>query len=50
MMNSLNKWLSLLNETILGALKNLPLEAQDDLKERMAMYIKNYEREPGINA
>jgi len=50
MVNSLNKWLSLLNETVLGILRKLPLKEQDELKQRMAMYVLNYEREPGEKA
>lgn len=50
MVNSLNKWLSLLNETVLGIIRKLPLQEQDELKKRMAMYILNYERESGEKA
>jgi hypothetical protein len=44
MMNALNRWLGILSDVILNALKTLPLKEQDKLKERTAMHIKDYDR------
>ena len=43
-MNSLNKWMSLLSDTILNSLKTLPISKQDELRKRISMHINNYER------
>lgn len=44
MMNALNRWMSLLAEPVLGALRQLPISKQDEIKKRIAMHINNYER------
>lgn len=43
MMNALNKWMGLLSEVILNMMKTLPLQTQDQIKERLASHIKNFE-------
>ena len=50
MMNALNKWMGLLSEVILNMMKTLPLQTQDQIKERLASHIKNYEIDasPGV--
>lgn len=44
MMNALNRWMSLLTEPVLNALRQLPISKQDQIKKRIAMHINNYER------
>ena len=44
MMNSLQRWMGVLGETVLELMKALPLAIQDKMKERLSSYIKNYER------
>lgn len=43
-MNSLQRWMGVLGETVLELMKALPLAIQDKMKERLSSYIKNYER------
>jgi dynein light intermediate chain 1 len=43
-MNSLNKWMGILSDTILPTLRLLPIAKQDEIKHRIALYINNYER------
>lgn len=49
MMNSLHKWLSVLSDSVLDLMKTLPLNIQDQMKDKIAQYIKNYERKDVIN-
>jgi hypothetical protein len=44
MMNALNRWMTLLSKAVLATIMNLPLKKQDQIKERIAMHINNYER------
>ena len=44
MMNALNRWMGVLSEAVLGAMKTLPLITQDQIRDRVAMHIKNFER------
>lgn len=50
MMNALTRWLSVLSESVLDLMKTLPLATQDRMKERIAQYIKNYERKDGTSS
>lgn len=43
-MNSLQRWMGVLAETVLELMKALPLNIQDKMKERLSAYVKNYER------
>ena len=44
MMTALQKWMGVLGDIILDLMKSLPLSARDQLQDRIAMYIKNFER------
>lgn len=44
LMNSLNKWMSILSETVLPLMRQLPIKKQDEIKHRIALHINNYER------
>lgn len=50
MKDALNKWMSLLSDAILSAMKSLPISTQDLLKKRIAIHINNYERFASGNA
>lgn len=44
MMNSLNRWMSILDEAIRPTMMQLPIKKQDEIKHRIASHILNYER------
>lgn len=46
MMNALQRWMGVLQDSIFQLLPKLPLKQQDKLKLRIEHYVKNYE-EPG---
>jgi Dynein light intermediate chain (DLIC) len=43
MVNALNRWLSILKDAVHNVIRTLPLATQDQIRERVAMHIKNYE-------
>jgi hypothetical protein len=43
-MNSLNRWMSLLDQLVRPLLSQLPIKRQDEIKRRIATHILNYER------
>ena len=50
MMDALNRWMRLLSEIVQGAMKNLSIDQQDELKRRISMHIKNYVRVSGAES
>lgn len=47
MINSLNRWMGALGETVLDIMKLLPLGIQDSMKAKISKYVKYYERKEG---
>ena len=41
-MNALERWIGALNESILGIMKAMPASLQDQVKEKVVRYVKNY--------
>jgi Dynein light intermediate chain (DLIC) len=44
MMNALQRWMSTLGDTILDIIKTLPSSAQDQMKQKITNYVKNFDK------
>ena len=44
MMNALQRWMSTLGDTILDIIKTLPSSAQDQIKQKITNYVKNFDK------
>ncbi len=49
MLDSLERWMGTLGETVLDIMKPLKSSEQDKMKDRLTQYVKNYERKDEAN-